>query len=180
MSDRDPSIASLGRMLQEYRAILTEENLMDFSSIQIEAYRLLCDHEDILNELRSAITHIMVDEYQNTNYIQEQLVFLLAEERKNMFTSNQGDLSVHYYDPESGRIRQYYPDFLAKMTDGSYQLIEVKGDNKIDDTVVKAKKAAAEEMAVASGVKYLMYASSQVMHTHILEEGAATTQNMLY
>ena len=35
-------------------------------------------------------------------------------------------------------------------------------------------------MAVASGVKYLMYASSQVMHTHILEEGAATTQNMLY
>ena len=77
-------------------------------------------------------------------------------------------------------IRQYYPDFLAKMTDGSYQLIEVKGDNKIDDTVVKAKKAAAEEMAVASGVKYLMYASSQVMHTHILEEGAATTQNMLY
>ena len=97
-----------------------------------------------------------------------------------MFTSNQGDLSVHYYDPESGRIRQYYPDFLAKMTDGSYQLIEVKGDNKINDTVVKAKKAAAEEMAVASGVKYLMYASSQVMHTHILEEGAATTQNMLY
>ena len=180
MSDRDPSIASLGRMLQEYRAILTEENLMDFSSIQIEAYRLLCDHEDILNELRSAITHIMVDEYQDTNYIQEQLVFLLAGERKNMFTSNQGDLSVHYYDPESGRIRQYYPDFLAKMTDGSYQLIEVKGDNKIDDTVVKAKKAAAEEMAVASGVKYLMYASSQVMHTHILEEGAATTQNMLY
>lgn len=57
-----------------------------------------------------------------------------------MFTSNQGDLSVHYYDSESGRIRQYYPDFLAKMTDGSYQLIEVKGDNKIDDTVVKAKK----------------------------------------
>ena len=49
-----------------------------------------------------------------------------------MFTSNQGDLSVYYYDPESGRIRQYYPDFLAKMKDGTYQLIEVKGDNKID------------------------------------------------
>lgn len=43
-----------------------------------------------------------------------------------MFTSNQGDLFVHYYDPESGRIRQYYPDFLAKMADDSYQLIEVK------------------------------------------------------
>lgn len=87
-----------------------------------------------------------------------------------MFTSNQGDLFVHYYDPESGRIRQYYPDFLAKMADDSYQLIEVKGDNKIDDAVVKAKKAAAEEMAVASGIEYLMYTGSQVVNTHILED----------
>ena len=37
------------------------------------------------------------------------------------------------------RIRQYYPDFLARMEDGSYQLIEVKGDDKIDDPVVQGK-----------------------------------------
>lgn len=85
-----------------------------------------------------------------------------------MFTANQGDLSVHYYDPESGRVRQYYPDFFVKMADGSYQLIEVKGDNKIDDLVVKAKAVAAREMAVASGVEYKMYAGSTVMKTHIL------------
>lgn len=96
-----------------------------------------------------------------------------------MFTSNQGDLSVHYYDPESGRIRQYYPDFLAKMADGSYQLIEVKGDNKIDDVVVKAKQAAAEEMAVASGVKYLMYPGSVVMSTHVLENDPIIPQQGL-
>lgn len=87
-----------------------------------------------------------------------------------MFTSNQGDLSVYYYDPESGRIRQYYPDFLAKMKDGTYQLIEVKGDNKIDDVVVQAKKEAALEMAAASGIKYEMYAGSTIMKTHILED----------
>lgn len=94
-----------------------------------------------------------------------------------MFTSNQGDLSVHYYDPESGRIRQYYPDFLAKMEDGSFQLIEVKGDNKIDDSVVKAKKAAAEEMAIASGIKYLMYAGSRISSSHILDEEPMTLQH---
>ena len=94
-----------------------------------------------------------------------------------MFTSNQGDLYVHYYDPESQRIRQYYPDFLAKMADGSYQLIEVKGDNKIDDAVVKAKQEAAEEMAVASGVKYIMYAGSEVMNTHVLEDRPVVKQN---
>lgn len=87
-----------------------------------------------------------------------------------MFTSNQGDLSVHYYDPESKRVRQYYPDFLALMEDGSYQLIEVKGDHMIDNEVVLAKKDAAEEMSIASGMKYLMYAGSMLMHQNVLED----------
>jgi type III restriction enzyme len=96
-----------------------------------------------------------------------------------MFTSNQGDLSVYYYDPESGRIRQYYPDFLAKMKDGTYQLIEVKGDNKIDGVVVQAKKEAALEMAAASGIKYEMYAGSTIMKTHILESLPVQQTNLL-
>lgn len=86
-----------------------------------------------------------------------------------MFTANQGDLSIQYYDPESGRIRLYYPDFLAKLDNGLYQLIEVKGDNKIDDIVVKAKATAAHEMAVASGIEYKMYAGSDIMNTRILD-----------
>lgn len=87
-----------------------------------------------------------------------------------MFTSNQGDLSVHYYDPESKRVRQYYPDFLALMEDGTYQLIEVKGDHMIDNEVVLAKKEAAEEMSIASGVRYLIYASSILMKQNVLQD----------
>lgn len=63
------------------------------------------------------------------------------------------NLSVHYYDPKYGRIRRYYPDFLAKIADGSYQLMDVKGDKKTDNIVAKAKQAAAEEMDVASSVE---------------------------
>lgn len=87
-----------------------------------------------------------------------------------MFTSNQGDLSIQYYDPESRRIRHYYPDFLAIMEDGSYQLIEVKGDNKIDDIVVKAKADAARELAVESNMEYIIYAGSRLMSSNVLED----------
>lgn len=87
-----------------------------------------------------------------------------------MFTSAQSDLSIPYYDPESRRLRHYNPDFLALMDDGSYQLIEVKGDHMIDNEVVLAKKEAAEEMSVASGMKYLMYAGSILMRQKVLED----------
>lgn len=97
MSDSDLSIAALGRMLKEYRDLLTEENLVDFSSIQIEAYRLLQSNAEILDELRSKVTHIMVDEYQDTNFIQEQLVFLLAGERKNICVVGDDDQGLYRF-----------------------------------------------------------------------------------
>lgn len=47
-----------------------------------------------------------------------------------------------------------------------YVLLLKKGDNKIDDEVVLAKKAAAEEMAVASGAmmgEYIIYYRGKIV-----------------
>ncbi len=71
-----------------------------------------------------------------------------------MLTHGQSDFYVQYIDPESHTVRSYYPDFLIEKEDGSYVIIEVKGDNKIDDPVVLAKKEFAEQTAVVSGMTY--------------------------
>lgn len=34
------------------------------------------------------------------------------------------------------------------MNDGTYMILEVKGDNMLDDQIVKAKKASAEEVVI--------------------------------
>lgn len=86
-----------------------------------------------------------------------------------MFTARQGDLGIQYYDPVSKRIRLYYPDFVARMDDNSWRLIEVKADFQIDDALVQAKARAAEEMAVESGIQYIMYPGSLIMNTNILQ-----------
>ena len=85
-----------------------------------------------------------------------------------MFTSEQNGLYIQYADPETHRIRKYYPDFLVKLDDDTYQIIEVKGDNMIDNKVVQAKTFAAEELALESHMSYKMYASSKIMNNEIL------------
>ena len=87
-----------------------------------------------------------------------------------MFTSlNQNDLSIPFTDPDSHRLRNYYPDFIAKMKDGSIQIIEVKGDNKLDDNVVKAKQEAALALATDNDMIYRMLAGSRIMSSNIVD-----------
>lgn len=62
----------------------------------------------------------------------------------------------------------YYPDFITTLDDGTIQIIEVKGDNMIDNDVMQAKAEAAREMASASKMEYLMLAGSRVMQEKII------------
>ena len=80
-----------------------------------------------------------------------------------MFTGSENGLSVQYIDPESRIIRNYYPDILVFYEDGSVEIIEVKGDNKIDDAVVEAKAYAAMDLAEHSKMEYNMVKSSDIM-----------------
>ena len=59
IADADVRIAALGEILKVYQNILSENNLMDFSAIQTEAYWLLTNYPDVLAELRSKIRYII-------------------------------------------------------------------------------------------------------------------------
>jgi DNA helicase-2/ATP-dependent DNA helicase PcrA len=148
MSDSDLSIAALGRMLKEYREILTEGNLMDFSSIQIEAYHLLQDNAEILDELRSKVTHIMVDEYQDTNFIQEQLVFLLAGERKNICVVGDDDQGLYRF--RGATIRNIL-EFPQKFADGECRIIPLVINYRSNSDIVDFYN---EWMATTDGAKF--------------------------
>ncbi|NLR68538.1 DEAD/DEAH box helicase family protein [Chitinophaga varians] len=94
---------------------------------------------------------------------------LLQDERiekvwfTGMFTHGQSDFVVNYIDPESHTVRSYYPDFLLKLKEEAgdgYVILEVKGDNKIEDAVVKAKSEYATQIAGASGMVYKIIKAS--------------------
>ncbi len=148
MSDSDLSIVALGRMLKEYRDLLTESNLMDFSSIQIEAFHLLQDNEEIIEELRSKITHIMVDEYQDTNFIQEQLVFLLAGDRKNICVVGDDDQGLYRF--RGATIRNIL-EFPQKFAEGECRIIPLIINYRSNSDIVDFYN---EWMVTTDGAKF--------------------------
>ena len=54
------------------------------------------------------------------------------------------------------------------MNDGSYQIIEIKGDNKLDDKTVQAKKEAVKSLATGSNMIYKMIAGSEANKPEIV------------
>lgn len=97
LEDKDPSIAGCGKMIQLYQNLLVSDNSLDFSSIQVEAYQLLTEEPQVCMKLQEKLKYFMIDEYQDTNYIQEQLVFLLAGETHNICVVGDDDQGLYRF-----------------------------------------------------------------------------------
>ena len=74
----DPFLVAIGNAYRRYERTLLDANRTDFAHLQRLMYDLLGDRSTA-----DAVTHdlryVLVDEYQDTNYIQEQLLLQLTE-----------------------------------------------------------------------------------------------------
>lgn len=95
--DEDRRIQVLGEFYDEYEALLDIENALDFSSIQSEAYLLLKNSPTVLAELQAKLKYFMVDEYQDTNTIQEKILLLLASKENNLCVVGDDDQGLYRF-----------------------------------------------------------------------------------
>jgi DNA helicase II / ATP-dependent DNA helicase PcrA len=106
----DPAIIALGHAAELYQDLMIEQNALDFSGIQAEALRLLQDNPKVLAEVRARLTHLMVDEFQDTNTIQERLLFLLAGEEQNICVVGDDDQGLYRFRGATIRNILEFPD----------------------------------------------------------------------
>ncbi len=57
-------------------------NAMDFDDLLVNTYRLFKEHPDVLEQYVSRFRYVLVDEFQDTNYVQGCIVWQLTEARK--------------------------------------------------------------------------------------------------
>ena len=112
--DPDPAASALGQAMQVHAKLLKERNCMSYSSLLVETYRLLRDNPEILESLQRKINYIMIDEYQDTNYVQEQLVFLIGAESRNICVVGDDDQSLYRFRGATVRNILEFPDKWGK------------------------------------------------------------------
>ncbi|KAB7772876.1 DNA helicase UvrD [Xanthomonas sp. LMG 12462] len=93
----EPEIRALAACFAKYQELLHENNSLDFSGIQYEALQLLEKHPEVLAQVREKLSYLMVDEYQDTNTIQERILLLLAGEKKNLCVVGDDDQGLYRF-----------------------------------------------------------------------------------
>ena len=83
------------RAYHAYEEVLRKNNAMDFDDLLLNAVRLLRENEDVLDRYQNRFRYIMVDEYQDTNYIQYQFVRLLAQKHQNLCVVGDDDQCIY-------------------------------------------------------------------------------------
>ena len=67
---------------------------LDFALLQREFLKLLESNKEILDKMRNKFDYILIDEYQDTNPIQDKIFRLIAEPKYNITTVGDEDQSI--------------------------------------------------------------------------------------
>ncbi|ADE40564.1 ATP-dependent helicase [Candidatus Puniceispirillum marinum] len=109
-----------GRMQQlykDYQARLLTLNAVDFGDLLLHMLTIFQHHPDVLADYHGRITHIMVDEYQDTNVAQYLWLRLLTGQRNNLCCVGDDDQSIYgWRGAEVGNILRFESDFPGAKT----------------------------------------------------------------
>ena len=125
--------------LERYQKEKEERAVLDFSDLEHFALKLLYQEDGqysaLADELAKSYREILVDEYQDSNLVQEYIVRALSQERfgkPNVFQV--GDVKQSIY-----RFRMARPElFLEKYHDESYPKIFLRKNFRSDEGVLSA------------------------------------------
>lgn len=110
-------VASYMKIIDEYNAELFRSNAMDFDDLLIKTYHLLAEQRDVLLALSKRFRYIHVDEFQDTNFVQYNIVKLLSYANGNLFVVGDDDQSIYgWRGADINNILDFEHDFKGAKT----------------------------------------------------------------
>ena len=154
-SKKEDAIASLqhdecielANAYKTYEELKIENNVMDFSDLISNTLKLFRTRKNVLERYQKQFKYILVDEFQDTNFSQNELVKLLAKDDGNLTVVADDDQSIYRFRGAAvSNVLQFKKEFLKTKTvvltknyrstqeilDRSYDLIQHNNPDRLE------------------------------------------------
>lgn len=155
----EPEIRALAACFAKYQELLHENNSLDFSGIQYEALQLLEKRPEVLAQVREKLSCLMVDEYQDTNTIQERILLLLAGEKKNLCVVGDDDQGLYRF--RGATIRNIL-EFPALFDEGQCKQVKLTVNYRSHPDIIRFYNEWMKEQQWDDGTRVFRFAKQIV------------------
>src|SRR3989338_5433206 len=129
-------IPTFKEVYYDYLKLLSEDRYLDYSGILFEFVKLLDTNLQIQKDVQKNVKHLVVDEYQDVNHIQEKLISLIANPGTNVCVVGDDDQSIFEFQGAEVRniidFEKKYPEVKIIKLEKNYrcpaEIIEAAGN----------------------------------------------------
>jgi len=151
----------LSKAYKAYDELKVKNSLLDFGDLIVKTLKLFRDRPNILKEYQKQFKNLLVDEFQDSNYAQNELTKLLAGHEKNITVVGDDDQSIYRFRGAAvSNIVQFRKNFpkakvvvltrnyrsTQEILDRSYDLIQFNNPDRLE-VVEKVDKKLISQVA---------------------------------
>ncbi len=118
----DPGLAEIS---EAYQRQLRTCDLLDFDELLLLGVQMLESFAEVRGRVQQRLAHVLVDEYQDVDPVQQQLVRLLVGDRNHLWAVGDGDQAIYAFRGVESehvlRFEQQYPNGRVVLLEQSYR-----------------------------------------------------------
>ena len=96
-ADMHAKVPAIGQIYMQYWQRCRQSNVMDFDDLLLYTWILFSEHPDIAQKWEDRFHFVLVDEYQDTNYAQHLIVWLLTQHRQRVCVVGDDAQSIYSF-----------------------------------------------------------------------------------
>jgi len=131
--DKNAKRTEFGRIYQMYVQRCEKASAMDFDDLLLKTYQLLANHPDVLLKYQEKFKYLLIDEYQDTNYVQYLIIKKLAALNENICIVGDDAQSIYAF---RGANIQNILNF--KVDYPNYKTYKLEQNYRSTSTIVEA------------------------------------------
>jgi len=182
-AEENSRLAELANAYHTYQQLLMDNGCLDLGDLLLYALDLFKKRKKILEKYREQFKHVVVDEFQDTNWAQYELLKMLVPRDGNIVVVGDDDQSIYKFRGASvSNILQFKDDFpsahevvltknyrsLQNILDLSYGFIQRNNPNRLEVRLagreaggaVISKKLAASRIGQAA-IEHVRFATGE-------------------